>query len=117
VRSERRVTPAWAVALVFLHDPTTHPVPTVEALRIAYGLTPAEARICELLLQDLTIQEVEERLQITENTRKTHLRGIFAKCEVNSQEALIRVLLFGLGTKEVVETAAAVPSVPLGGPG
>ena len=117
VRSDRRVAPAWAVALVFLHDPTTHPVPTVEALRIAYGFTPAEARICELLLQDLTIREVEERLQITENTRKTHLRNIFTKCEVNSQAALIRVLLFGLGTKEVVETAAVATPAPLGGPG
>ena len=89
------------------------PVPTVEAMRIAYGFTPAEARICELLLQDLGIREVAERLQITENTRKTHLRRIFAKCEVNSQAALIRCLLFGLGTKEV---AAPTPPAARGEP-
>lgn len=53
------------------------------------GLTEREKEIAELLFQGHVNRVMAERLFISENTLKTHLRNIYDKFNVNSKNALI----------------------------
>ena len=58
----------------------------------SFGLSGAELRLCEALIQGQTLLEAAKSLNISRNTAKTHLARIFDKTGVHSQPALIRVL-------------------------
>lgn len=58
-----------------------------------FGLTPAEIKMCEALLQDLTIAEVADRLQITLETARHRLKQIFHKTGTNRQAQLVALLM------------------------
>jgi LuxR family maltose regulon positive regulatory protein len=62
----------------------------LEALRAGAGtlhepLTEAELRVLELLPTHLTVDEIGRRLNLSRNTVKTHLRGIYGKLSVSSR--------------------------------
>jgi len=54
------------------------------------GLTQAEARIMDHLVQQLTIREIAERLHLSANTVKTHLRRIYRKLGVGDRSAAVQ---------------------------
>ena len=67
---------------------------TVEQARAAAGvsdeldvLTAREREVIELLAHGLTNKEIAERLVITTNTVKRHLKGIFRKLQVHTRSA------------------------------
>jgi DNA-binding CsgD family transcriptional regulator len=62
------------------------------ALINAYGLSKAEARVCEAMLAGKTAQETAAALNISPNTVKTHLATIYQKTGVHSQAALLYLL-------------------------
>ena len=68
----------------------------LEALRGGSGtlrepLTEAELRVLELLPTHLSVDEIGRRLNLSRNTVKTHLRGIYGKLNVSSRgEAVAR---------------------------
>jgi len=72
------------------HDPP--PEPTVQGMR-ALGLTAAEARIAILAARALRPRDVANALGMSENTVKTHLKGVFFKLGVSSQAELVRWML------------------------
>jgi DNA-binding CsgD family transcriptional regulator/PAS domain-containing protein len=81
--------PAEAVALAIICTASgVHP----SALATRYSLTPAEERLCLLLVAGRTLQEAADTLDITRNTAKTHLGRVFDKTGVRSQVALISLL-------------------------
>jgi len=95
---ESRV-PGWiekAAFLLRIHDPTSLVNISPECIRATYGTTPAETQICMMLFEGHSLQEVAERLKISRNTAKTHLKKIFEKCQVSSQSQLVRLLALGL---------------------
>lgn len=81
---------------IFIHDPNATPAISIDMLRVAYGLTEAEARVCEHLFRCADLDEVTDTLEISRNTAKTHLKRIFSKCQVKSQAELMRNLALGL---------------------
>lgn len=94
--SETAVLRETASCIVFIHD-LARPVSLApEAIEKTHGLTRTEARICTSLFDGLSLQEAAERLDISRNTAKTHLRHIFNKCRVASQAQLIKLLALGL---------------------
>jgi DNA-binding CsgD family transcriptional regulator len=77
------------VQLVDVHRPASA---QAESLRIATGLTAAEARVAALIGAGLTTLEAAAALGISVNTVKTHLARCFDKTGVRSQVTLARLL-------------------------
>ena len=75
----------------------------VEATSGRYGgidsLTPRELEVLELLAQGATNKEIAEKLVISTNTVKRHLKSIFQKLEVNTRSAAAaKAVEAGLGS-------------------
>ncbi|MFW6113627.1 MAG: response regulator [Actinomycetota bacterium] len=58
----------------------------------SYGLTPKEEEVLRLLVQGLGNREMAERLYVSSNTLKFHLKNIYAKLGVHSRTEVIRKL-------------------------
>ena len=71
----------------------------VERRRLADPLTAAELRVLELLPTHLTEAQIAEKLFVSRNTVKTHLRGLYRKLEASSRaQAVERARELGLLT-------------------
>lgn len=58
-----------------------------------FDLSPTQTTLAGLLAEGLPLPEIAERMGVTHNTARTHLRRIYEKTGVQTQTALIRVLL------------------------
>lgn len=56
-------------------------------------LTPRETDVLQLVAQGLTNREIAERLTISENTVKNHLKNILGKVQVDNRTQLVRYAL------------------------
>ena len=89
---------AWRmrpVATIVIKDPESEPAQSARNLRELaelYGLTPAETRLAGLILNGLALFEAAERLGITRNTARTHMKRIYGKTGTRRQAELIRRL-------------------------
>lgn len=57
-----------------------------------FGLTPRESEILTLLAQGRSIAVIQDGLVVSRNTVKTHVKNIYAKLDVHSQQELIDVV-------------------------
>lgn len=64
-----------AAVAVFISDPTTRPAMRIDALRIQFGLTPAEASLAAALASGHSLAEHAEANAVSKNTVRTHLRA------------------------------------------
>lgn len=62
-------------------------------LRDSYGLTPAELRIASGVAAGLTLKEMSQANGVSYETIRTQLKSIYAKTRVNSQAALVKLLM------------------------
>jgi DNA-binding CsgD family transcriptional regulator len=92
-----------AAVLLFIVDPANRAGIPVSWMMDGYGLTNAEARVALAASSGLTIPETANRLGVSENTIKTHLRRVFAKTGTSRQSELARLTaalrLVSAGTK------------------
>jgi DNA-binding CsgD family transcriptional regulator len=72
--------------LGFAHD-------KLDAASMVFGLSPAQQRLAELIASGHDVVDSADRLGITTNTARTHLRRIYDKIGVRNQAALVRTLL------------------------
>lgn len=84
--------PARQYIQIFIYDPAHREPVHGEALQSVHGLTDAETKVCELLYSNLSLADIGNRLNISVNTVKTHLAGIFRKIGINSQRELMQYL-------------------------
>ena len=54
-----------------------------------FALTPRESEILALLAQGRSIAVIQEKLVVSKNTVKTHVKNIYLKLDVHSQQELI----------------------------
>jgi DNA-binding CsgD family transcriptional regulator len=80
-----------AVAL-FVSDPQRPRVADGDALRVIYGLTPAESRLSAALAQGSTVEAYCEMHGLALSTGRTHLRQALAKTGLNRQSQLVALL-------------------------
>jgi DNA-binding CsgD family transcriptional regulator len=79
-----------AVAALYISHPT--PVRYDSRALAAYGLTPAEHKIAEVIAGGLRATEAAQALGVGYNTVKTHLRRIFQKTQTRRQADLLRLM-------------------------
>lgn len=79
--------------LVLANDPLAVPPSRASILRDLYRLTPAEARLADLLLTGLSVHETAERMNITLGTARFQLKRVLAKTDTHRQAELVRLML------------------------
>jgi len=78
--------------LIVIRDPLTATGPNVDYLRDVYGLTPAEARLCQCLSQGHGLEAAALELGVAITTAKTQLMSSYRKLDVSSRAGLIHRL-------------------------
>ncbi len=76
-------------AIIFMFDPARLSAPPPKWIMDAYQLTMAEARVALQASLGRSVSDIGNRLNISPNTVKTHLRHIFAKTGVHGQAELV----------------------------
>ena len=84
---------AIPTAIIFITDPERKPWMPMEWLRQLYGLTPAEARLAQLLASGSSLKEASEQLEVAMSTVRSQLNSVFAKTNTNRQSELMQLLL------------------------
>lgn len=89
--------PFWSLTggarvLVLVVDPTSEATHDAETLRLAFGMTAAEAQVAQFVGSGHSTTMAAERLGIAPTTVRTHLRRCFDKTGVHSQAQLARLL-------------------------
>ncbi|TWT03097.1 helix-turn-helix transcriptional regulator [Reyranella sp. CPCC 100927] len=79
-------------AMILVADPDVRPWARLDGFARAYGLTAAEGKILDALLDGEGVDRVAERLGIGRATVKTHLNRILAKTGTARQNELIRLV-------------------------
>ena len=91
-------------AMLVVFDPARPLGIPPERIMDAYGLTLAEARVALCAASGASVPETAQRLNISANTVKTHLRRVFAKTGASRQSELARLMtLIGLVRSESAE--------------
>jgi DNA-binding CsgD family transcriptional regulator len=81
-----------ARAMLVITDLEGRQAPPEEALRGAFGLTAAEAKLAALLASGETLDAVADKLRIAKETARARLKAVFAKTEVHRQSELVALL-------------------------
>jgi DNA-binding CsgD family transcriptional regulator/PAS domain-containing protein len=82
-----------AAAAIYVTDPEqVSEKPEIVLIRL-YGLTPAEAKVAALIVRGMSARQAAERLAISYNTVKSHLKRVFAKTGTKRQGDLIRLIV------------------------
>ena len=67
-------------------------LPSFEVVKQHFGLSIAEYEVLKALWEGLTNQQIGERIHLSVNTVKTHLRNIFSKLDVESRSEALAFL-------------------------
>ena len=81
------------VAAVFVG--TTEMTEAARQLYEFYHLTPAEARLAALIVSGYSLHAAANKLHISKNTARTHMKRIYDKTEMHRQVDLVRLVASG----------------------
>jgi DNA-binding CsgD family transcriptional regulator len=84
--------PAERMVALFIGDPDRRPRPAVNLLMEAFGVTRAEGKLLDVLLQCHDVTEAANRLHISPHTARTQLRQLFAKLDCSRQAELLQTV-------------------------
>ncbi|KUM25879.1 hypothetical protein AU467_23765 [Mesorhizobium loti] len=99
--SPNALAPCQAAVVVL--DPDIRPLSPEDALRCCFGLTSAEAKLARKISTGEDLKAASNKLAISYETARNHLKAIFAKTDTHRQRELIALL-------------ARVANGPLGAP-
>jgi DNA-binding CsgD family transcriptional regulator len=80
-------------AVVFLYDQSEPQGSRSTTMRQLYKISPAEARIADLLCSGFDIKEISNLLQVTLETARFHVKQILKKTGVRRQAELVGLML------------------------
>lgn len=64
-----------------------------DLLQSAYDLTASEIRVCSLLANNESVEGVSEKLRISPNTARTHIKRIYSKTGSSRQSDLVKLMM------------------------
>jgi DNA-binding CsgD family transcriptional regulator len=79
--------------VLYITDPQSVQLPSVERLCSLYDLTPAQAKVVCAFAGGGTYKDVAHRLSVGEETIRAHLKEIYPKTRVNRLADLVRLTL------------------------
>ncbi len=82
-----------AAAAVFFSPSSEPQRPPSKAWAAAFGFTPSEMKLLDLLVQGHTVSQAARMLGVADGTVRTHLIRLMAKAGVSRQADLIRLVL------------------------
>lgn len=86
-------TPSGPLPTEDADDPAASAFETAcDAVVERFALTPREADVLRLLARGRTSPVIQEKLFLSHNTVKTHVRHIYAKMDIHSQQELIDIV-------------------------
>jgi DNA-binding CsgD family transcriptional regulator len=88
-----------ATVMMFLHDTSSVWTLQPDLLKQMYGLTLAESRVAQALLQHGSPAEIAHVLSVGESTIRSQLKAIFEKTNTHRQADLVK-LLMGIAKSE-----------------
>ncbi len=77
----------------FITDPQAVQLPDTTQLCAIYDLTPAQAKVACEFASGGTYKQVAQRLRVSEETVRAHIKEIYPKTRVNRQADLVRLVL------------------------
>lgn len=80
-------------AMVLVIDPMRTDMVSTEGMQALYGLTPAEAEICRLVVAGLGTDEVAETRNVSRETVRTHVKRLLEKTGTKNRVQLVRLAL------------------------
>ncbi len=89
---DRDIISAIEMAVYRFATDHNHQLPPIEMLPGLTPLTPGEYQVLQCIWEGSTNQMVTDKLNISINTVKTHLKNIFSKLEVRSRSEAIAVI-------------------------
>jgi DNA-binding CsgD family transcriptional regulator len=92
---EEKVSGRRCSAVLVVSDPEKKPEISEQSLRRLYGLTATEAKFVSVFVEEASLEATAERLSLTKSSARTYLKRVFNKTEVNSQVALMKLVLSG----------------------
>jgi DNA-binding CsgD family transcriptional regulator len=101
----------WSVAgltvpILLLDQALNNPAPP-SLLSALFGLTCAESRLANLLMDGVALQDCSEPLGVSRNTLSFHMKNIFRKTGTRSQNHLISLLFRSIALREDTSSAPA----------
>jgi DNA-binding CsgD family transcriptional regulator len=102
------------LATMFLSIPEQSPEAPAELLQRLFGLTGAQARLCEQLVSGATLEQAADRLQISIDTARAHLKRVFANVGVHRQSDLVAKVLATPVWMARQARREAIPAQPTG---
>jgi DNA-binding CsgD family transcriptional regulator len=93
IRPERtmfvhRGEPLWSIVI---NDPARASAPTIRAIAMLYGLTPAEAHLAESLIAGGNPDEIAQQRGVRITTIRSQLASLFSKTGARRQAELVRI--------------------------
>jgi len=82
-----------AAAVMFVSDPERSRESGLDLLAKRYGFTPTEREVAQQLAAGADLGSIAERLGITLNTVRGHLKHLYTKAGVHRQAELVAKLL------------------------
>lgn len=79
--------------VVFITDPDAVKLPDDRRLHDLYGLTSTQAKVACEFAYGASYKDVAQRLRISEDTIRSHIKEIYRKTQVNRQADLVRLIL------------------------
>ncbi len=80
-----------AVAALFVVPANTPPQMPRDALVLLYDMTPAEVRVCEMIMQGVPPSDIATTLGVSINTVRSHLARVFEKTGTKRQADLVKL--------------------------
>ncbi len=97
-RTQHMLLSRRPAVVVMVSDPEAKPRRAPELLAQLYDLTAREAELVTLLLHGIDLRGAADQLQLSMNTVRTHLRGVFDKTGTRRQAELVALLLRTVAT-------------------
>lgn len=91
--SKGEIDTALQGALITIIDPDRVPYLRMDRFIALYSLTPAEAEVCRLIIQGLSVNDIAEHRSTTPTTAKNQVAAILQKIGVSRRLELIRLVI------------------------
>lgn len=78
--------------LLTLHPVSLRPASRVALMREMFGFTPAESRLAEHLMHGIELKECAEKMRVSFETARFHMKRLLAKTQTRKQADLIRLM-------------------------